>query len=1102
MMNRSPAFIVILMLLSLACEKDRVLFEKIDPGYSNIDFSNDLDPDSKLNILNYLYYFNGGGVAAGDYNSDGLTDLYFTSNEGADMLYLNKENFRFEEITSKAGIKNSTGWTTGVTNVDINGDGLLDLYISKVSGFQNLTGHNLLYVNKGNNNNGIPVFEEMSGKYGLDFSGFSTQSVFFDYDLDGDLDMFLLNHSVHPNQNYGRGSNRKGFDSKSGDRLFRNDDGFYKDVSSEARIFQGKIGYGLGLSVGDLNGDSYPDMYVGNDFFENDYLYINNGDGSFSEMITGSPGKIGHTTHFSMGNDISDMNNDGRPDILSLDMLPEDLQTYKASGVEYPYQTYSNYLKNGYAPQYMQNTLHINSGDLHFSETAFLSGIAASEWSWGAMFADFDNDTHKDLFISNGIKGATNDMDFIKYISNSRIQKKLSEGEFSDYTNLIKDLPEKKVQNYIFQNQGDNSFIDQKDHWLKPEESFSHGFVYADLDNDGDLDLVVNNMQEAAGVFKNNSERLKSPNKYLKVELRGHKENFYGIGAKVKLYHDGQMQFQEQYLTKGYLSSVAPGVHFGLGQLDKVDSVEVIWPNSAIQTKYNIKANSSVLFDIKDAVKPLYRAKPEETMYILADSLINHKHIEQSSLDFNKEPLIPFAYSNLGPTVSVGDINNDTLEDLVIGGGKSQSLSLWTQNKEGGFDSYNSEIFEENSISEDTDQAFIDIENDGDLDLIVVSGGNEFSTGKALQPRLYINDNGIFNREPDQFNDLNLNASRVRIVDLNNDGYSDVSFSASIVPNEYGKIPLQYLYLNDGNGHFKDVTREFSVAFQEAGMVQDIQWIDINNDGFKDALIGGHWMPITIYLNDGEKLSPLETNLDNSHGWWNSIDAADFDKDGDIDIIAGNWGLNSRLQANEDEPVKMYLNDFDENGSIDPVMTYFYKGTETAFSSKDELDKQMPFLKKKFPNYSDYAKAPFSEVLPADKVKKASVLKVYELGSCYFENIGNNRFKKHRLPFEAQVSKVFDIAKHDFNHDGFLDLFIVGNDYEISTQLGRLDALHGIVLLNDTKGNFNASEKIIPDISGPARDIEKIKINGDTHFIITFNNGKPVIIKRNNSKTQ
>ncbi len=1092
--------VFILFLAMLGCKRDSTLFKKLDASRTGIDFSNKLKESSDLNILNFLYYYNGSGVAAGDYNNDGLTDLYFTANEAPDKLYLNRGNFKFEDITNASGIINKDGWTTGISNVDINGDGLLDLYISKVSGYRGLEGHNLLFINMGNDSSGIPKFQEQSKNYGLDFSGFSTQAAFLDYDQDGDLDMYLLNHSVHPNRNYGKGSKREGFDAKSGDRLYRNENGTFKDVSAEAEIFQGVIGYGLGVAIGDLNNDLYPDIYVGNDFFENDYLYINSKDGRFKEIISSEPDKLGHTTHFSMGTDISDFNNDGWADILSLDMLPEDLETYKTSGLEYPFQTYSNFLKNGFAPQFMQNTLHINNGNLIFSETAFLSGIAASEWSWGGMFADFDNDTNKDLFITNGIKGATNDMDFIRFISNEKIQKELSSGKISDFSSLIKELPEKKVPNYFFRNMGNNTFKKSSEEWMSDEATFSHGFVYVDLDNDGDLDLVVNNMDENAGIFENRSSSKKQPNSYLKVDLIGDKRNSLGIGAKIFLYHEGKTQVQEHYLARGYLSSLAPGLHFGTGSFKKIDSVKVIWSNRLAETKYEVKTNSKIDFDIKNAVAFDYVPEKKTQFLTLRDSLLDHHHIEQSTLEFNREPLIPFGYANQSPRSSVADVNGDGYEDIIFGGGKSQALSCWIQNKDGQFIKMESELFDESSISEDSDHVLFDVDKDGDLDMIVVSGGNEFSRGKAIRPRLYINDNGAFKQDDVQFEDVELNASRVSTVDLNLDGFPDVCFTSNIVPNKYGKTPRQYLFLNDGKGNFRDVTSEYSIAFKDAGNVQDIVWDDINNDGIMDAIVVGHWMPVKIFLNDGKRLKELDGGLEKTHGWWNTVVTGDFDKDGDIDIVVGNWGLNSRLTASKDEPIRLYVNDFDANGSIDPVVSYFYKGDETAFSSKDELDAQMPYLKKKFSNYKDYAQADFSEVFPEDKLENAEIKEVYELGSYYFENLGNNSFSKRLLPFDCQVSPIFDMEIYDFNDDGYEDLLIVGNNHEVSTQLGRMDASHGTLLLNDRKGFFEVSKLSIPDISGSARNIEKISIRGEDHFIITRNNSSPLILKSNNSK--
>ncbi|MFV8226045.1 VCBS repeat-containing protein [Christiangramia aquimixticola] len=1090
-------YLQVLILLLSACDHEPdTLFVQHHSNTTNIDFSNQLDEDSNLNILNYLYYYNGAGVAAADYNQDGLTDLYFTSNEGEDKMYLNQGDFKFKEIIGSAGIHNKTGWTTGVSNVDINNDGLMDLYVSKVSGILGLEGHNLLFVNKGVDASGIPQFQESAERYGLDFSGFSTQSVFLDYDQDGDLDMFLLNHSIHPNKNYGNGNKRKSFDPKAGDRLFRNEDGKFIDVSKGTGIFQGIIGYGLGVGVGDFNNDGYPDIFVGNDFFENDYLYINQQDGSFKDLITTNPESLGHTTHYSMGNDIADFNNDGFTDIVSLDMLPADLKTYKTSGLEFPFQTYSNFLRNGFSPQYMQNTLHENRGDLIFSETAFLKGIAATEWSWSPLFADFDNDGLKDLFISNGIKGATNDMDYIKFISNDKIQAQLSKGEDVDLTNLTRELPEKKVKNFIYRNSGVQGFEDKSNTWLNDEAGFSHGSIYVDLDNDGDLDLVVNNTDAPAGIFENTLNKEKKTSNYLKVLLKGPEKNRFGIGAKVTVFKDGELQMQEHYLSRGYLSSLAPGLHFGLGNYKKVDSVQINWGNKKYTTVKNIKA-SSILEVEYDGKTSNIANKPSGTKALLKveNFDISYTHTEQSTLDFNRQILAPFAYSNLGPRLCVGDLNADGLEDLVFGGGKSQPLQVWYQSKSGTFITNTDQIFEKDAISENTSQLLLDVEQDGDLDLLVVSGGNEFKQGPALQPKLYLNTVDGFILDSLNFKNVSLNASNVSKVDFNKDGYPDIFIAANIVPGEVGKDPVSYLFKNNGKGNFTDVTADL---FKDSlGMVQDVKWTDYNADGYEDLVVTGHWISPQIYLNIiGQEFKKLVSNLDDNSGWWNSLEISDFDNDGDLDVIAGNWGFNTRLTATSQEPINLYLNDFDDNGTEEPVISYFYKGEETVFSSKDELDQQMPGLKKKFNTYKAFANAEFSEIFPKDKLEKSLRKKVTELASCYFENLGNGEFKKHVLPMEAQASAIFAIQKYDFNGDGFEDILLAGNNYEISTQLGRLDASHGSLLLNDGKGSFYPSQDL-PNIQGPARDIKKICINNQQHFIVTFNNGKPLLLKSN-----
>jgi hypothetical protein len=1086
---RLTYFIFIFILFS-ACEKKKTLFVKKSGESTGIHFSNELDADSNLNILNYLYYYNGAGVATADYNNDGRPDLYFTSNEVSDKLYLNLGNFKFQDVTTQSNIDNSEGWTTGVSNVDINNDGLMDLYISKVAGIEGLEGHNLLYVNEGVDSEGNLKFKESSKEYGLDFSGFSTQSVFLDYDMDGDLDLFLLNHSIHPNRNYGRGSKRNLFDARAGDRIFRNEGTTFVDVSEETGIFQGPTGYGLGVAVGDLNNDNYPDIYVGNDFFENDYVYINQQDGTFQDLITSSPQSLGHTSHYSMGNDIADMNNDGLADILSLDMLPEDLQTYKTSGLEFPFQTYSNYLRNGFAPQYMQNTLHINRGDLKFSEVAYLSGVAATEWSWSALFADFDNDSHQDLYITNGIKGATNNMDYIKFISTEEIQQQISTGEKIDLENLTKRLPEKKVDNYIFKNTGDQKFINATEEWLPGQESFSHGSVYVDLDDDGDLDLVTNNTEDAAFIYENTMNK----GNFLKIDLQGPDRNRFGIGVMVTVHTKEVRRTKEHYLSRGYLSSLAPGLHFGLGSNTVVDSVTAKWYDGSKTVLKKVKSNQKLVVKYSTSAKNKKESAEVPGYEIATDSILNYKHIEQASLDFNRQPLSLFAYSNPGPTLATGDLNGDGKIDLVLGGGKSQPLQVFFQNHEA-FEKLETSAFEADAISENTGIALLDHDNDGDLDILVVSGGNEFRSGDAIQPKLYVNEDGQFRKDNNSFNGISLNASGVSVADVNNDGFQDVFISSNIKPHEFGSSSEQFLFIND-KGKFRDATKEY---FKELpGSVQTSKWVDFNRDGYLDLILSGHWNAPEMYLNNsGKSFSRMGSNLSDFQGWWNDLELADFDNDGDLDLVVANWGLNSRLSASREEPVNLYLNDFDGNATSDPILTYFYKGEETVFASKDELDQQLPYLKKRFNTYEQFANAELSEIFPKEKLEEAQVQNVTELASCYFENLGNGTFKKHELPFEAQVSPMMSIEVSDYNADGFPDVLLAGNNYEISTQLGRLDASHGVLLLNDGSANFAVSKQF-PAISGAARDIQKICVGNMEYVIITRNNDSPVILKSTN----
>lgn len=1090
--------LVFFILLFSCKEKEAKRFVKIPSTSTGITFENKLENSPEHNILTYLYYYNGAGVAAADFNNDNLIDIYFTANQGPDKLYLNKGGFKFEDVTEKAKIKNSGDWTTGVTHVDINNDGLLDIYVCKVGNYKHIKGQNLLFVNQGIDKNGIPIFKEAAAAYGLDFSGFSTQVAFFDYDLDGDLDMYLLNHSVHPNRTYGKGSQRMEVDSLSGDRIYKNQNGKFVDASAETGIFQGKIGYGLGLGISDVNNDGYPDIYIGNDFFENDYLYINQKDGTFKEVISVDDSKLGHTSHFSMGNDLADINNDGYTDIISVDMLPEDIETYKTSGLEYAYPTYQYYLKNGYRPQYMQNTLHLNLGNGSFSEIAALSGLSATEWSWGPLFADYDNDGHKDVFVSNGIKGATNDMDFINFIANEKIQKRINQGMSKEDMTFVDELPEKKVPNYFFKNNGDLTFTDVTKDWFQKENSFSNGSTYADLDNDGDLDIIVNNVNEKAYVLENKSNNDKN-NHYLKLDFKGTKTNNLGIGAKVIAYTSDSKIVQENYNSRGYLSSVPPSIHMGIGKDSIIDSIQVIWPGGRYQRMKSVRANQSITLDIKNANGNHYQEQNVEPRNYLTviDSVLNFYHKDLSTIEFNRDPLVPFVATNEGPDISVADINKDSLDDIFISGAKRQSSVLLMQDKSGSFLSVQEDLFEKDAVNEDTSHIFFDANGDETLDMLVTSGGNEYKNGKQLQPRLYINRNGVFQKDENQFKSIAVNASKVDAVDFDNDGDIDVTISSDQKPWQFGITPQQYLFENDGKGNFIDVTMKISRAFQNIGNVKDFVWTDIDGNGFKDLIAVGNWMAISIFMNNGNNLKLQKNNgLDDTNGWWNALVAEDFDNDGDVDLVAGNWGTNSKFTASKNKPVQLYSYDFDNNGSVEPLVTFFYKETETPFASKDELVKQMPYLNKKYLSYQDFSKASIKALFSEEKLNKSVRKKAYELRSSYYENDGGGNFKRKLLPAIAQSSTIHDIATDDFDNDGFMDMLIVGNTHEISTQLGRMDAMHGLILRNDKEGGFQWAAEQNFDIKGAARTIKKISINGIPHFIIGINNSSPVILRK------
>lgn len=1089
---------IFLFILLTSCQNDErtYFFELLSNKETGINFQNELKDTPELNILTYLYYYNGGGIGVGDFNNDGWEDLYFVSNQNENELYLNQKNFQFKEVTSDL-LKDKEGWSTGVTIIDINQDGLQDIYLCKVGNYKGLKGKNKLFVNQGLDNEGIPIFKEEASLYNLDISSFSTQANFFDYDRDGDLDMYLLNHSVHPNRTYGRGTKRKQTDSLSGDRLYRNDNNKYIDVTKEAGIFQGAIGYGLGIATSDINNDGYPDIYVGNDFFENDYLYINQNDGTFKEVITSGLNTIQHTSHFSMGVDIADINNDGWSDVLSLDMLPEDLTTYKSSGTEYGFTIYNQYLKNGYQPQYMQNALQLNRGNNNFSEIAFFSGIAATEWSWAPLMGDYDNDGYKDIFISNGIKGATNDMDFISFIANDNIQKRVSEGMTKEDLALVDELPDKKTANYFYRNNGDLTFEDVSNVWSENLGSYSNGAVYTDLDNDGDLDIVTNNINENAFVYQNHSDTLEH-NNYIKLKLKGTAQNPHAIGAKATIYTDKGFQISEAYTTRGYLSSVSPIVHFGLGDSSSLDSIAIQWPDGDRSVYKNIAINTTTTLSKDTPYAPVSNTRKPSYIFDNDSSHIKFKHQDYETKDFSTEPLAPYAISNEGPHISTKDINKDGLEDVFVPGGRFRAGTLYLQEISGKFNKIEQPDLELYKKYEDVDQCFFDVDADGDLDLITIYGGNEKHSGYDTSPKLFINENGVFKVNLDAFPDLKINASVIITSDFDQDGDQDVFIGSNGEAGSYGKSPKNYLFQNNGKGVFKEVTKTSAPDLYSIGQVFDAEFIDINNDKYPDLILAGHYMPITILMNNGKGNFKKEIvpSLEKTNGWWNCIAVGDMDQDGDIDIVAGNWGLNSRLKASEEEPIQLYLNDFDDNGKVDPIVTYFYQGREAPIATKDELTKQIPQLNKKFLSYKAFSEANFKDYFSKGKIDQAEKKQVFTLKTIYFENKGNLDFTQRDLPWEAQVSSVQDILVHDINDDQYPDLILGGNTYEISTQLSRLDASYGVVLLNDKEGSFVSSENTNLKVNGAVRSIKTIKVKEEEYFLFGINNDSIQVVKK------
>jgi len=1090
-------------------KKEAALFTALEEDKTGLSFVNSLKSTSDFNIFNYMYYYNGGGIGAGDFNNDGKIDVFFASNLGKNTLYLNEGKLRFRDISSESGIPETGSWNTGVSVVDINNDGLLDIYICCVGNLNNGHHTNQLLVCTGIDAGGIPHYKEEAKEYGLDFTGYSTQAVFFDYDGDGDLDMFLLNHTVHETGSFGNRKILSGkFNPLTGDRIFRNDHNHYTDITPGTGIYHSVIGYGLGVCVSDINMDGYPDVYIGNDFHENDYLYINQHNGTFKEEVEKS---MMHTSQFSMGVDIADVNNDGYPEIISMDMMPNDRYILKRSLGENDYDTYYEKLGYGYNYQYTRNNLQYNRKNGMFSEVGVYSGVFATDWSWSALWMDFNNDGLKDLFISNGIPKRMNDIDFINYVSNDVIQQKiqnhnLTETDFS----LLDKFPEIKIPNKFYLNQGKLVFKDLENQVENNLPTFSNGAVYADFDNDGKLDILVNNINDKAILYHNiaGNQDKGHISSYVDIILKGDKENLNALGSKIVLYIGNSIRTYEKYPVHGFMSSMEIPVHIGL-ENTKIDSAFLIWPDNSFQKIHLEGKQHRIHFSYtKGLAKFNYtwitEFVPNKTLPVkeISHELgLNFAHLENNFQEFNREALIPRMFSTEGPALAIGDMNGDGMEDVFIGGSRDHKSALFVQEPNGKFIRSHQPGLDQDSSFEDIGACWMDINKDGYPDLVIASGGNEFfGEDPHLMPRVYMNNKeGILQRNPEAFPKIYMNASCAVSYDWNQDGYPDVFLGGRSVPYNYGEIPRSYLFQNDGKGKFVDKTEEIAPGLSKLGFITQALWFDLDQNGEKDLLIAQEWGGIIAYMNHHGHFT--QKVLSDKKGWWNFILPVDLNGDGKLDLVVGNQGLNNRFKdASPETPVRMYYNDFDDNGKKEQVLTYYLYGKEIPFAEKGELERQMPVIKKHFLYAEDFAKADLDQIFSPKKLSESALFKADYFSSAILWNQGNMEFKTQALPWEAQLSPLRDGVVLDANGDGLPDVLLMGNYYENNIQMGRYDADFGTLLINQGKGKMKVENLNGLAIKGQVRHIGTLNTNGKKSYLLVKNNDTAQVIQFQKSK--
>ncbi len=1070
------------------------LFTLLPSDRTGIEFQNTLTENLNANVLVYEYLYNGGGVATGDFNGDGKLDIYFTSNMGENKFYVNLGDMKFKDVTTISKVSGRAGpWKTGISAADVNGDGKLDLYLCYSGMLPAKKRKNQLFINMGNNENNIPIFEEKASEFGLDSPAYSNQGYFQDYDQDGDLDMLLLNHnpkSLPVLNEFSTKEFLKKDDPLQGLRLYQQNDGIFKDVTISSGISGSALSYGLGIAISDVNNDGLVDFYVSNDYTIPDYLYINNGNGTFTDRLKES---LGHTSHFSMGNDIADINNDGNPDIITLDMLPEDNRRQKLLLAPDNYEKFDLNVRSGFHYQYMRNMLQLNNGNGTFSEIGQLAGISNTDWSWAALIADFGNDGLKDLFVTNGYYRDYTNMDFINYMENYVESKGRLQRE--DVLEIIKKMPSSNLTNYMFINQNGTSFTNATKVSGVDQPANSNGAAYADLDNDGDLDLIVNNINKPAFIYRNETQ-IESKN-FLQIKLEGAGMNTQGIGSKITIYYgDEKKQRLEQMPMKGYLSTVSPILNFGLGDEDKVDSLIVQWNRGRKQKLTNLAVNELVTLKEENAEKGKQSEKNaiEKTWFSEVPSLIAHSNKESKVNDFNRQSLLIAQLSHFGPSMAKGDVNNDGWEDVLIGGVKGQAAELYLQNKNITFKKQTVPAFEKDLGRHDADVAIFDANGDGNLDIYLASGGyhDYMENDPRLQDRLYLGDGqGNFSEKPSALPKMYTSTSSVAPNDVNGDGYIDIFVGGRVVPGRYPESPRSYLLINDGNGNFTDQTTTLGPQLKKLGMVTDAIWADVNGDTSDDLIIVGEWMPVSVFVNNAGKLeNKTDSYFDKPYnGWWKTIKVADFNADGKPDFVTGNMGKNTQFAVSETEPAELYYDDFDENGSVDPLFSYYINGKRYPYLTRDEILRQLAGLRSKYTSYESYADATLENILTEEKLTGAKRLYANRMETTLFLSTDKGKYKVRSLPIQAQYSPIYNVGVSDFNNDGNSDMILFGNNHHFKLRLGRFDADYGALFLGNGRGDF---EYVDQNQSGlDVRGEVKSSILIDNHLFLGIY-GRPV----------